>query len=119
MLEADAVRFDLFLRESEAAVNEAIRAADGEAKRRSEKQVEIKRLSGRIAVARSELGKQVCGPPALPSGRRTRSAALEEEVEHHAQGGGLKVLAAGCSLGRVMVESNFAVACRGAEPSLH
>lgn len=58
MLEADAVKFDLFLRDNEAAVNEAIRAADAEGKRRSEKQVEIKRLNGRIAVARSELGKQ-------------------------------------------------------------
>ena len=57
MLEDDAVQFDQFLRENESKVNDAIMKADSEAKRRAEKQMEIKRLNASIAARRSELNK--------------------------------------------------------------
>jgi hypothetical protein len=39
MLESDAVKFDQFLRDNEAQVNTAIRDAEGEAKKRQDRQV--------------------------------------------------------------------------------
>lgn len=59
MLESDAVKFDQFLRENEAKVNQSIKAAEAEAKRRTDKQIEIKRLHAKIAAMRSEVGKHV------------------------------------------------------------
>jgi hypothetical protein len=57
MLESDAVKFDQFLRENETKVNETIKAAEVEAKRRADKQIEMKRLLGKIAAMRSEVSK--------------------------------------------------------------
>lgn len=39
MLESDAIKFDQFLRDNEAQVNAAIRDAEGEAKKRQDRQV--------------------------------------------------------------------------------
>ena len=55
MLEADAVKFDQFLRENEAKVNDTIKRAEGEAKKRSERQLDVKRLHAKIAALRAEV----------------------------------------------------------------
>jgi Domain of unknown function (DUF4200) len=60
MLESDAVKFDQFLRENEAKVNGSIKRAEAEAKRRADKQIEMKRLHGRIAAMRSEVRRCTC-----------------------------------------------------------
>jgi hypothetical protein len=39
MLESDGVKFDQFLRENEAKVNETIKHAEAQAKRRADRQV--------------------------------------------------------------------------------
>lgn len=59
MLESDAVKFDQFLRENEAKVNESIKVAEAEAKRRADKQIEIKRLHAKIAASRSDVSKHL------------------------------------------------------------
>lgn len=48
MLEDDAVQFDQFLRENETKVNEAIKKADAEAKRRTDKVRSSGKLSGKV-----------------------------------------------------------------------
>ena len=73
MLEGDAVKFDQFLRENETKVNDTIKAAEAQAKRRADRQV---RASGRLAR-----GLDADCPPciggrgrALPGGRHCETS---------------------------------------------
>lgn len=57
MLDEDAQRFDDFLKENDERVQEAIKRAEVEAKAKTDRVNDIKRLNGQIAAIRSELGK--------------------------------------------------------------
>jgi hypothetical protein len=58
MLEEDAARFDAFLKDNDAKVQDEIRKAELEAKRKNEKTQETKRLAAELAVVRAELSKR-------------------------------------------------------------
>ncbi|KAL4435859.1 hypothetical protein ABPG77_000621 [Micractinium sp. CCAP 211/92] len=56
-LEADSRRFEEYLKENDAKLQQAVRRAEGEARARAERAAEAKRLAGSIAALRSEMGK--------------------------------------------------------------
>ncbi|KAL2652231.1 hypothetical protein R1flu_020359 [Riccia fluitans] len=57
MLEEDSLEFDSFLKRNDAAVQEAVKNAELETKRRQDKIVEIKKLNSTIATINSDLSK--------------------------------------------------------------
>eukprot|EP00210_Caulerpa_lentillifera_P004448 g4245.t1 len=57
MLEEDAMRFDAFLKENDTQVQQALKRAENEAKRKQEKVSEIKQLNTEITAIRSEVNK--------------------------------------------------------------
>ena len=57
MLEEDAIRFDAFLKENDKKAHEAIKNAEREAKLKTDKLQEIKRLKHSIHVVANEKGK--------------------------------------------------------------
>ncbi len=56
-LEADSRRFEEYLKENDAKLQQAVRRAEGEARARAERAAEAKRLAGSIAALLSEMGK--------------------------------------------------------------
>ncbi|OAE18810.1 hypothetical protein AXG93_313s1070 [Marchantia polymorpha subsp. ruderalis] len=57
MLEEDSLEFDAFLKRNDAAVQEAVKTAEQETKRRQDKIIEIKKLNSAIATINSDLNK--------------------------------------------------------------
>lgn len=56
-LDADSQRFEEYLKQNDAKLQGALRRAEGEARARSERAAEAKRVAGSIAALRSEMGK--------------------------------------------------------------
>ena len=56
-LDADSQRFEEYLKENDAKLQEALRRAEAEARARAEKAAEAKPLAAAIAALRSEMGK--------------------------------------------------------------